>query len=139
MTSDPLQPSDRGIEESPVFSPTDRPADQPLTAGDLAALACEVSRERDTASIRTIGDLDLATVPILAGRVAQLRNAGCRHLTFDLSNLTFIDSTGLRFLLECYADSRQDGFTMALVPGPPAVQQVFELTDTTNHLPFIEP
>ena len=122
-----------------MFCPTDRPADEPLTAGDLAAFACVVSRERDTASIRTVGELDLATIPILAGHVAQLRNAGCRHLTFDLSDLAFIDSTGLRFLLECHADSRQDGFTMALIPGPPAVQQVFELTDTRKHLPFIEP
>lgn len=122
-----------------MLSPTDRPADQPLTAGDFTAFACDVSRDRDTASIRTAGDLDLATVPTLAGHVAQLRKAGCGHLTFDLSELAFIDSTGLRFLLECHADSRQDGFTIALVPGPPAVQLVFELTDTRDHLPFIDP
>jgi anti-sigma B factor antagonist len=121
-----------------VSSLTDRPAYQPLTSRDLAAFRCELSRERDTASIRTVGELDLATVPILAGHVAQLRQAGCRHVIFDLSDLAFIDSTGLRFLLECYAESRQDGFTMALVPGPAAVQMVFELTDTRNHLPFID-
>jgi anti-anti-sigma factor len=122
-----------------VFSPTDLPADQPVTAGDLAAFRCEVSREGDTASIRTLGDLDLATVPIVAGHVAQLRQAGCRHLIFDLSDLAFIDSSGLRFILECHAESRRDSFTMALVPGPPAVQLVFELTDTRNQLPFIDP
>jgi anti-anti-sigma factor len=121
-----------------VFSPTDRHADQPLSSRDLAAFRCELSRERDTASIRTVGELDLATVPVLAGHVAQLRQGGCRHVIFDLSDLAFIDSSGLRFLLECYAESRQDGFTMALVTGPPAVQTVFELTDTKNHLPFIE-
>jgi anti-sigma B factor antagonist len=97
-----------------------------------------MSLERDAASIHTIGDLDLATVPILSAHLAQVRQAGCRHVIFDLSDLAFIDSTGLRFLLECHAESRQDGFTMALVPGPPAVQRVFELTDTRDHLPFIE-
>lgn len=122
-----------------MFSPTDRPADQPLTAGDVAGFACDVSRERDTVRVRIVGDLDLATVPILAGHVAQLRNTGCRHLTFDLSDLAFIDSSGLRFLLECHAASHQDGFTMALVPGPPAVQRLFELTDTRDRLPFIDP
>lgn len=115
------------------------PADQPRSAGDPAVFACDVSRERDTASIRTVGDLDLATIQILAGHVAQLRSAGCRHLTFDLSDLAFMDSTGLRFLLECHAESHQHGFTMALLPGPPAVQMVFELTATRNHLPFIDP
>jgi len=122
-----------------MLCPTDPPADQPLTAGDLAAFACDVSRERDAASIRTVGDLDLAMVPILADHVARLRRAGCRHLTFDLSDLAFIDSSGLRFLLECHAESRKDGFTMALVPGPHAVQLVFELTATRDHLPFIDP
>jgi anti-anti-sigma factor len=121
-----------------MLSPTDRPADQPPTSRDLAAFRCDVSRERGVASIRTIGDLELATVPILSARLAQLRQAGCRHVIFDLSDLAFMDSTGLRFLLESYAESRQDGFTMALVPGPPAVQRVFELTDTRDHLPFID-
>ena len=121
-----------------MLSPTDRPADQPLTAGDFAAFACDVSRERDTASIRPVGDLDLGTVPILAGQVAQLRKAGCRQLIFDLRDLAFIDSSGLRFLLVCHAESDQDGFTMALVPGPPAVQRLFELTDTRDRLPFID-
>jgi anti-anti-sigma factor len=136
MTSDP---PDRAIEESRMLSSLEPFADQPVTPRDRAAFRCEVSREHDTASIRPIGELDLATVPILAAHVAQLREAHCRHVTFDLSELGFIDSTGLRFLLECHAESRQDSFTMALVPGPPAVQQVFELTDTRKHLPFIEP
>ena len=121
-----------------MLSQTDRHDDEPLTAGDLGAFACDVSRERDAASIRTVGELDLGTVPILAEHVAQLREAGCRHLTFDLSDLAFLDSSGLRFLLVCHAESRQDGFTMAVVPGPPAVQMVFEITDTRDHLPFID-
>jgi anti-sigma B factor antagonist len=99
---------------------------------------CDVSRERDTATVRPVGELDIATVPVLSAQVAELVEAGCRSLIFDLSELEFIDSSGLRFLLECYADSRDEGFTMALRPGPPAVQQVFELTDTHNHLPFID-
>jgi anti-anti-sigma factor len=135
MTSDP---PDRAIVESRMLFPTEPFVDQPVTSRDLAAFRCAVSHEGDTASIRAIGELDLATVPILAGHVAQLRDADCRHLIFDLSELGFIDSTGLRFLLECHARSRQDSFTMGLVPGPPAVQQVFELTDTRNHLPFID-
>jgi stage II sporulation protein AA (anti-sigma F factor antagonist) len=119
-----------------VSSLADRFFDEP--SSDAADLRCEVSRDRDRASIRTIGDLDLATVPSLAAHVAQVREAGCRHITLDLSDLAFIDSTGLRFLLVCHADSDRDGFTMALVPGPPAVQRVFELTATRDQLPFID-
>jgi anti-sigma B factor antagonist len=124
----------------PGTSPTDGPPEpcSPLTR-DTECFRCDVSRERDTANIRAIGELDLAAVPVLSGHIAQLLNAGCRHVIFDLSDLEFIDSTGLRFLLECYAESHRDGFTVALRPGPPAVQRVFELTDTANRLPFIDP
>jgi anti-sigma B factor antagonist len=110
-----------------------------LSLLDPESLRCDLSRERDIADVRPVGELDLATVPVLSAQVAELRQAGCKHLVFDLSELEFIDSSGLRFLLECYADSRNDGFTMALRPGPLAVQQVFELTDTRGHLPFIDP
>lgn len=125
----------------PGTSPTRRapePRSAPTGAGP-DSLRCDVSRERDRASVRTVGELDLATAPILSAQIADLRQAGCRHVIVDLSDLTFIDSTGLRFILECYAESRRDGFTMALLPGPPTVQRVFELTDTTAHLPFIDP
>jgi anti-sigma B factor antagonist len=98
-----------------------------------------VSRQHDSAHILAIGELDLATVPRLQAELAALRHAGVRRLILDLSRLEFIDSTGLRCILECDAEARRDGFTIALIPGPTAVQRVFELTDTRAHLPFIEP
>ena len=76
-------------------------------------------------------------MPVLSAQLARVRQAGCRHVVFDLSALSFMDSTGLCFFLQCYAEGRQDGFTMAMLPGPPAVQRVFELTDTAERLPFI--
>jgi anti-sigma B factor antagonist len=60
-------------------------------------------------------------------------------LILDLSGLEFMDSTGLRCILTCDAEARRDPFTIALIPGPPAVQRVFELTNTRTHLPFIDP
>jgi anti-anti-sigma factor len=136
-TSDPLQVSDRGAAVSHQPAPEAGPHEA-LSLAYPESFRCDVSRERDTANVRPVGELDIATVPLLSAQVAELRQAGCRHLVFDLSELEFIDSSGLRFLLECYADSRHEGFTMALRPGPPAVQQVFELTDTRSHLPFID-
>jgi anti-anti-sigma factor len=111
----------------------------PSPPAEPGYLRCDVSRERDTASVRTVGELDIATVPVLSAQVAALREADCRRVIVDLSDLAFIDSSGLRFLLECSAEARQDGFTLAVLPGPPAVQRLFALTDTTDDLPFIDP
>ena len=59
------------------------------------------------------------------------------RLILDLSQLEFMDSTGLRLILRWDAEARKDGFSIGLVPGPPVVQRVFELTGTAAALPFI--
>jgi anti-anti-sigma factor len=70
-----------------------------------------------------MGELDLATVPILHAELAALRNAGFRRLILDLSRLEFVDSTGLRCILDYDGEARRDGFTIALIRGPEACAQ----------------
>jgi anti-anti-sigma factor len=77
--------------------------------------------------------------PRSGARIAELRDTGVHRLILDLRDLYFMDSTGLRCILDCDAAARQDGFAIALIQGPPAVQRVFELTGTTAQLPFIDP
>ena len=118
------------MSQSPAHSPPPPVAE---------SFRCEVSRADGTATVHILGALDLATAPVLDAQLAELRDAGCRRLILDLRGLDFIDSTGLRCILRYDADARQDGFSIALIQGPPAVQRVFMLTRTTEHLPFIDP
>ena len=116
------------------------PASEPLyPPPDGWLFRCEIEREGDGARVRAIGELDLDAVPALRAEISQLRQAGCHRVIIDLSELSFLDSSGLRLLLDCSAEARQDSHTIALIPGPRAVQRVFELTGTTEHLPFIAP
>ncbi len=98
---------------------------------------CEVQPERGAVRVFALGSLDVATVPELETQLEELRDAGFRRLIVDLSKLGFMDSTGLRLLLKWDAEARQDGFSIEFVPGPPAVQRVFELTGTAGLLPFV--
>jgi len=100
---------------------------------------CDVVWDGEAARVRAIGELDMSAVPALAAEIAQLRAAGCPHVIIDLSELSFLDSSGLRLLLDCDAESRRDSHTITLIPGPPVVQRVFELTRTAEHLPFVAP
>ena len=100
-------------------------------------LRCEVEPERDAVRIRPVGSLDMATVAVLRAEIDELREAGFRHLILDLRRLDFMDSTGLRLMLAVHAEAGRDGCSIALVPGPRAVQQVFELTGTHTVLPFV--
>src|SRR5688572_415208 len=99
---------------------------------------CEVSRQDGTATVRAVGDLDLATVPVLKDQLAELRDAGFRRLILDPGGLEFMDSTGLRCILDYDSQAQNDGFSIGLLPRPRAVQRVFEITGTTARLPFID-
>jgi anti-anti-sigma factor len=54
----------------------------------------------------------------------------------DLSELAFIDSTGLHTIVDAYKRCRDGRPTLVIRPGPPNVQRVFELTNAVDYLPF---
>src|SRR5690349_10503659 len=87
-------------------------------------LHCDVRRDDGTARIRLLGDLDLATASILSAELDGLRAGGVRRMILDLSDLEFMDSSSLRCILEHDAEAQRDGFSLLLIPAPPAVQRV---------------
>jgi anti-anti-sigma factor len=96
-------------------------------------------REQVSAGHRTlalIGELDMAGIDVLQGAVREGNGEGATRIAFDLRELTFIDSTGLRALVSVHDLCRERGCEVALIPGPRAVQRVFELTGLTQVLPF---
>jgi anti-anti-sigma factor len=54
----------------------------------------------------------------------------------DLSQLGFIDSTGLHAVLTCRSLCQEHRCELSVVPGPGHVQRVFEITRLVDHLPF---
>jgi anti-sigma B factor antagonist len=99
---------------------------------------CEVQPEREGARIRPVGEVDLATVDVVQDQLAELKSLGFSQLTLDLRAVSFMDSTGLRMILEWDASSRADGFAFSLVAGSPAVQRLFDVTGTRERLDFVE-
>ena len=101
------------------------------------SFSCEPRAEPGAVRVVTRGSLDVAAGPILDAQLRELRDAGADRLVVDLRELAFMDSTGLRLLLRWDAEATRDGFVLEVVPGPPAVQRVFELTGTTELLRFV--
>jgi len=84
---------------------------------------------------RLKGELEISTVPTARDRMADLTHTGS-DLVLDLRGLSFIDSTGLQFVLRLAADSTRDGWNLSLIPGASVVQRVFQMTGTEERLPF---
>ena len=81
------------------------------------------------------GEFDMTTAPGVETMVVASA-ASARRLTLDLSQLTFMDSTGLGLVLSAQRLCRASGAEFALVPGPRQVQRVFEITGLLDALPF---
>jgi anti-anti-sigma factor len=93
--------------------------------------------EREGAhTLRLTGELDMAGVPALEAAFRRICSDGTRSVTIDLRGLAFIDSTGLAAIVHVSGVCARQGYSFALVPGPPAVQRLFEVTGLDGVLPF---
>jgi anti-anti-sigma factor len=96
---------------------------------------CDAQPWRDALWIQPGGDIDYATVHHVETAFAQFLDAGFSLIVIDLRKVTFVDSSGLRALIQARraADDRMIGFCVA--PGPPGVQRLFEVTGTAALFP----
>src|SRR5690242_12699965 len=101
-----------------------------------APFRCEVIPRRATVRIEVHGELDLAARPEFATLIAEVTDGGFTDIVVDLRDLVFVDSTGLHALLDLQSAARRHGSTLTLIPGPPAVQRVFEIAGLVDALPF---
>ncbi|HEX5853351.1 MAG TPA: STAS domain-containing protein [Solirubrobacteraceae bacterium] len=84
------------------------------------------------------GELELGSANTLQAAITRVCAGGLRSLTIDLRKLMFIDSTGLAVIILASKICERDGHDFALIPGPRAVQRLFEITGLIDVLPFRE-
>jgi anti-sigma B factor antagonist len=82
------------------------------------------------------GELDLVSSGALEATVLPLCAEGITGITLDLRKLTFMDCTGLRAVLCVKELADRHGYEFLLVPGPPSIQRLFEVTGLQHRLPF---
>lgn len=82
------------------------------------------------------GELDLASAWLLDCPLLRICTDEATAFTLDLSALTFIDSAGLRAILAAKGLCVMHDCEFMLIPGPAAVQRVFEVSGLLDHLPF---
>lgn len=90
-----------------------------------------------TVVLAVLGELDMSTVDVLAGKVDQHLANDPRSLKLDLGELSFMDSSGLRLLIELYDRSRQERWELTLIPPRnEAAAMVLRATGADHALPF---
>jgi anti-sigma B factor antagonist len=93
----------------------------------VGILKARVTRAGETTTLALAGELDLAGVDAARERLAEAMKDRPARVVVDLSELTFIDSTGISFLVS--AVKRDDGGRLSFVAcKAPAVRRVFAIT-----------
>jgi anti-sigma B factor antagonist len=85
------------------------------------------------------GELDLGGVDALRAALRRHQPVQCRAIVLDLSGVSFLDSSGLSFVLEEHARCERDAVDFRLAPGPESVQRIFEMTGLARHLVWANP
>jgi len=111
-----------------------QPATDHSSGGRWRPLRCHVSPRRDGLWIVPEGELDIESADMVTARLEGFFVAGSPKVVLDLGKLTFMDSTGLRMIIDAHLAAAAHGVEFAVAPGPPAVQRVFELTGTLELL-----
>ena len=98
------------------------------------------SKEREAAVITVCpaGSLDSSTYTILEERLAQIREARPRAIVFDLKDLTYISSAGVRVFVIIFKAMKATGGTVALTNLQPQIRKVFEIIQALPSLNIFE-
>jgi two-component system, OmpR family, sensor kinase len=97
----------------------------------------EEGRRDGVVVLRLRGDLDLASADAVTQRLDALSAEG-QAVLLDLDSLSFMDSSGLRVVLQAAETSRTSGWKFTVTPGSEQVRNLFASAGVTDRLP-IEP
>ena len=102
-------------------------------------LAIEAESQPDAYVIRITGELDLAGCPGLESALQEAEQAHADRIIVDLEALTFIDSIGLRTLLQASRRSASNGNRLQITRGKGQPAKMFRLTGLDEVLPLTDP
>jgi anti-sigma B factor antagonist len=82
------------------------------------------------------GEIDVATAPKLLQAVDAVLASGALDAWLDLSEVTFMDSTGVKVLLETRGALSGSGRTFAVICPPGPVRRVLHIAGVEGDLPL---
>jgi anti-sigma B factor antagonist len=107
-----------------------------VSEGVPCVLRIATVEQGTTSTIELEGEWDLGQRDATRDAVAQALQRRPECLVLDLSRLSFIDSSGIHGLIEAQKRCIERGIRLVIIPGPRAVQRVFEICHLIEILPF---
>lgn len=90
-------------------------------------LETKIQKEGGATKVTLIGSLDTATAPDLERQLAPVLAGTARDLVFDLAELKFVTSAGLRVFSNARKAMKTRGGQAVFMNMQPQIQEVFEI------------
>lgn len=87
--------------------------------------------------VRLTGELDISSAAQAEEELRRVEEQQPSVLVLDLSDLAFMDSTGLRLVVSADKRAREAGWRLAIVEGPAPIKRVFEITRLSERLDIV--
>jgi anti-sigma B factor antagonist len=110
-------------------------SDQPSApGGTIGRLRIHTKDEGTRQTIVLSGELDVASAQILESVLADACASGVQELVLDVGGIEFMDSTGLRAILQGQSLCAQHRCSYSLSPAQRQVERVFKTTGVDKRL-----
>ena len=119
----------------PIGTPVSE-LDQTLFSPAPAPFDVSVEQTEDGVVVRARGELDLSTAPTLEHALDGV-DVGSDACLIDMTDVTFMDSSGLRLLIIAAENAQAAGRRLSIVPSS-AVSLVIEQVGLRATLPLVE-
>ena len=93
--------------------------------------------ERSKILLAISGQLDVGGIAAAQKRLLGLELRPADQLVLDLSELSFMDSTGIRLILQAREHALRHGAGFVMVRGPESVMRVLELVGLDEQLDIV--
>jgi anti-sigma B factor antagonist len=113
-----------------------QPREVLAAAIDPVGLRIGVSELGTTTTLEFYGEWGLAERDGARAAIEQALERSPECIVLDLSRVSFIDSTGIHVVVTAAKRCGERNVHMVIIPGPPQVQRVFEISQLTKLLPF---
>jgi anti-sigma B factor antagonist len=91
-------------------------------------LRVDATSEGHTTTITADGEIDLATVNTLRSAITKAMQRGANHVTLDLDQVSYIDSSGLGTLIGAHKRLTASGGTLTIRCSQPRVLRLLAVT-----------
>jgi anti-sigma B factor antagonist len=97
----------------------------------------ERSRRGEAVVVAPTGEIDLATIDAVRDELVAARGEA-RRVVLDLRGVEFLDSSGLRLIVEAQHDADQMGWAFVVVRAREPVQRLLDIAGLSSRLTMVD-